>query len=184
MDLQLGPNGDPIVDQFSEEGFVDLTFRITSLTDDGDHYRFHLSASHDDRELGLDVVLLKQIKSGFDDNMDLIKNHVYQLGVRFMRTGVESDRLISAIGHFYDADPIPKRMVPEETFTTIALHQGELDFESECVKLKLFGRDGEPFDEDAYYESFFNVDLANRLVYWNEKDHDYRQPLLAALAAE
>ena len=51
------------------------------------------------------------------------------------------------------------------------------------VKLKIFGKDGEPFDEAAYYESFFNVDLPNRFVFWNEKDPEYRKPLLRALSA-
>lgn len=184
MDLQLGTDGNPVIEQLSEEGFVDLTLQIHQLVDDGTHYRFHLAASHNNSELGFDVVLAKGIKSGFDANMDLMKDHVYRLGVRFIRSGIESDRLVSAIGRFYDADPVPQKMVPEESFTAIALHQGELDFKTECVKLKLFGNDGEPFDEDAYYESFFNVDLANRMVYWNEKDPDYRQPLLRALAAE
>ncbi|MEZ5944235.1 MAG: hypothetical protein R3C18_22830 [Planctomycetaceae bacterium] len=184
MDLQLGTDGNPVIDQFNEEGFVDLTLQIHDLADDGTHYRFHLTASHDNSELGLDVILAKGIKGGFDANMDLINDHVYRQGVRFIRSGIESDRLVSAIGTLYDADPVPKAMVPEESFTAIALHQGDLDFENECVKLKLFGKDGEPFDEDAYYESFFNVDLANRMVYWNEKDPDYRQPLLRALAAQ
>jgi|688.fasta_scaffold253061_2 hypothetical protein len=184
MDLKLGTNGFPVIDQNSEEGFVDLTLRITMLADDGNHYRFHLAASHDDCVLGLDVILVKAIKSGFDGNMELIKDHVYREGVRFVRSGAESDRLLAAIGKLYGADDTPQKMVPEESFTAIALHQGELDFESDCVKLKLFGKDGEPLDEYAYYESFFNVDLANRVVYWNEKDPGYRQPLLAALAAE
>ncbi|MFN7841062.1 MAG: hypothetical protein ACK5YR_21835 [Pirellula sp.] len=184
MDLRLGTNGFPVIDQYSEEGFVDLAFKITMLTDDGSHYRFHLAASHDNSELGLDVILVKGIKSGFDGNMELIGDHVYRLGVCFLRSGIESDRLIAAIGKFYSADNTPQKMVPEESFTAIALHQGELDFENDCVKLKLFGRDGEPVDEDAYYESFFNVDFANRMVYWNEKDPDYRQPLLVALSAK
>lgn len=181
MDLRLGSDGNPVIDQFCENGFVDLTFRISNLADDGTHYRFHLAASHDDQELGLDVVLTKGIKAGFDDNMGLVKDHVYRQGVRFLRSGSESDRLVSTIGMLYEADPLPETMVSEESFTVIALHQGDLDFKSECVKLKLFGKDGEPFDENAYYESFFNVDLASRMVYWNEKDPDYRQPLLRAL---
>ncbi len=184
MDLQLGTNGNPVIDQLRHEGFVDLTLQIQKLADNQTHYRFHLAASHDNSELGIDVILAKGIKSGFDGNMDLMKDHVYRQGVRFIRSGIESDRLVSAIGTFYDADPVPEKMVPEESFTVIALHQGDLDFENECVKLKLFGKDGEPFDEDAYYESFFNVDFVNRMVYWNEKDADYRQPLLRALAAD
>lgn len=184
MNLKLGINGLPVIDQHSEEGFVDLTLKITTLTDDGNHYRFHLAASHDNRELGLDVILVKGIKSGFDGTMQMIKDRVYRQGVRFLRSGIESDRLIAAIGQFYGAEEAPQKMVLEESFTAIALHEGELDFENDCVKLKLFGRDDEPFDEDAYYESFFNIDLANRMVYWNEKDPDYREPLLAALTAK
>jgi hypothetical protein len=183
MNLKLGTNGFPLIDQHSEEGFVDLTFLITMLADDGNCYRFHLAASHNNSELGIDVILLKGIKSGFDGNMELIKDHVYRLGVRFLKSGTESDRLIGAIGQFYGAENVPQKMVAEESFTAIALHQGELDFANDCVKLKLFGRDGEPFDEGAYYESFFNVDFANSMVYWNEKDPGYRQALLAALSA-
>jgi hypothetical protein len=184
MDLKLGTDGNPIIGQLSEEGFVDLTLRITELLEMETCYRFHLAASHNDREIGMDVVLAKGINSGFDSNMRLIKDHVYRRGVQFIRSGEESDRLVAAIGHFYAADTIPTRMVAEETFTAIALHQGDLAFQNECVKLKLFGKNGEPFDEDDYYESFFNVDLANRMVYWNEKDPDYRGPLLRALSAE
>lgn len=183
MDIQTDSKGNPILDQLSEEGFVDLTFRLSNLVDDGRYYHFHLAASHKRRTVGMDVVLVKGIKSGFNSRMDLVKKHVYRMGVRFLRSGVESDRLISAISELYGSRRSPKKMVDEETFTAIALHQGDLDMENECVKLKLFGKDTEPFDEDAYYESFFNVDIANEFVFWNEKDPDYRKPLLRALAA-
>src|SRR5262245_702794 len=130
------------------------------------------------------VVLVKGIKSGFNSKMNLVKEHVYRMGVRFLRSGTESDRLISAISKLYGSKASPKRMVDEETFTAIALHQGDLDMKRDPVKLKLFGKDCEPFDQDAYYESFFNLDLANGFVYWNEKDPEYRKPLLRALTAQ
>jgi hypothetical protein len=183
MDIQTDREGNPILDQHSEEGFVDLTFRISDLSDSGEHYRFHLTASHKNRTVGMDVVLVKGIQGGFNAKMNLVKKHIYRLGVRFLRSGPESDRLISAISELYIATSSPKRMVNEETFTALALHQGHLAIESEPVKLKIFGNDGEPFDEDAYYESFFNVDLPNGFVFWNEKDPDYRKALLRALSA-
>jgi hypothetical protein len=183
MDIQIARDGNPILDQHSEEGFVDLTFRVSALSDDGEYYRFHLTASHEKRVVGIDVVLVKGIQAGFNGRMNLVKKHVYRQGVCFLRSGPESDRLVSAIGELYGAKSSPKRMVNQETFTAIALHQGRLDMESEPVKLKIFGKDGEPFDQDAYYESFFNVDLPNGLVFWNEKDPDYRKPLLRALSA-
>jgi hypothetical protein len=73
-------------------------------------------------------------------------------------------------------------MRASESFTALALHQGELDLFSEPVRIKLFGCDQEPFVEDDYFESFFNVDLPNSLVSWNEKDADYRVPLIRGLS--
>ncbi|QTN25971.1 hypothetical protein HZ992_15225 [Rhizobacter sp. AJA081-3] len=73
-------------------------------------------------------------------------------------------------------------MVGEESFTAIALHQGALDVEEQPVKLKIFGRDASTDPENDYYESFFNLELANELVYWNEKDQEYREPLVRGLS--
>ena len=184
MELRTDSNGNPILDQNSEDGFVDLTLLISDLSDDGVHYRFHLSASYKRRVVGLNVVLVKGIQGGFNSKMNLVKKHVYREGVRFLRSGAESDHLIRAIADLYGAKQAKRMMVDEETYTAIALHQGQIDLESDAVKLKIFGRDGEPFVEDDYYESFFNVDLPNGFVYWNEKDQEYRQPLLRALTAE
>jgi len=182
MSIQLGCDEYPILDQFSEEGFVDLTFEILDLVEDDSFYRFNVAASFDDEVVGMGVVVKKGIKSGFDANMDLIRDHVYREGVRFCSAGERSDRLIAAIGKLYGSDEINTRMIDEERFTAIALHQGDIDLASEPVKLKIFGRDGEPFDEEFYYESFFNIDLPNRLIFWNEKDQDYRIPLLRGMS--
>ncbi|WP_254512394.1 hypothetical protein [Anatilimnocola floriformis] len=180
----MDKHGNPILDQYSEEGFVDLTFRISDLSGDRKYFRFHLAAAHQQQVVGMDVQVVKGIQGGFDAQMDLVKNHVYRLGVRFFRSGPESDRLISAIAELYGQGDLPRKMVNEETFTAIALHQGRLDLKNEAVKLKIFGQDGEPFNEDEYYESFFNIDLPNGFVFWNEKDSDYRLPLLRGLTAQ
>jgi hypothetical protein len=183
MSIQLGRDEYPILDQFSEEGFVDLTFEILDLVEDDTFYRFNVAASFDGEVVGMGVVVQKGIKSGFDANMDLIRDHVYRDGVRFFSAGERSDRLIAAIGKLYGSDDIATHMIDQERFTAIALHQGEIDLDSEPVKLKIFGRDGEPIDEESYYESYFNVDLPNRLIFWNEKDQDYRIPLLRGISA-
>jgi hypothetical protein len=182
MSVRTDSDGNPVLDQFSEEGFVDLVFRIHDLAADDGHYRFHVSASHQGEEVGMDVIVVKGIKGGFDPGMNLVKAHVYRKGVRFLRSGQESDRLVATLAALYGSRSRVEQMVAEEAFTAIALHQGDLDMDKDPVKLKLFGRDSEPFDESAYYESFFNLDLANGKVYWNEKDPDYRESLLRALA--
>jgi len=179
--MKFDQAGNPVLDQFSEEGFVDLTFRIVDLVEKDERYHFRLAASYKDRVVGMGVQLRQDIKSGFDAQVSLIKEHVYREGARFTRTGDESDRLMQAIADLYKSTFRPQRMIEDETFTVIALHQGDLDLKTQPVKLKLFGRDSAPFDENAYYESFFNVDLSACFVYWNEKDTSYRESLLQAL---
>lgn len=53
---------------------------------------------------------------------------------------------------------------------------------SEPIKIKLFGRDQDPDLDENYYESFFHLDLENGFVFWNEKDPDYREPLIRGLS--
>lgn len=182
MKINTNTNGLPILEQFSEEGFIDCVFAITQLKEIDNHYYFHMAASYNDVEVGVDVQVVKGIKSGFDAEMKLIKEHVYREGVQFFRSGPESDRLMAAIAQLYEMQYEVGAMVANETFTGIALHQGEIDVEIEPVKIKLFGNDKETDDEEDYYESFFNIDLPQRYVFWNEKDQDYREPLVRALS--
>lgn len=180
--MKTDHQGNPILNQYSEDGFVDCVFRITDLVETDTTYRFRMFASYGSEPVGMAVTVAKGIQAGLDTEMALIKDHVYRQGVMFSRTGPESDRLISALSEMYDQDIKPARMVQSESFTTIALHQGAIDMTVESIKLKLFGRDGPDDKEDDYYESFFHLDLKNGFVFWNEKDPDYRAPLLCALS--
>lgn len=174
--------GNPVLDQFSEEGFVDCVFRIVKRSESVKSYRLRLQATYSGEVVGMDVEVAKNIQSGFDAEMNLKKENVYRQGVVFIRTGPESDRLINALAKLYGVQDNKRQMRLEETFTAIALHQEPLQMEQQLVKIKIFGRDGEPFDEQAYYESFLNLDLKEGFVFWNEKDPDYRKPLIQGLS--
>lgn len=181
--MLVDKNNLPILTQHSEDGFVDCIFKVDGLKSDNDHYYFNLLASHEEERVGMAVKLVKYVAPGFDQEMNLIKEHVYHRGVSFRSLGSISDRLINALAQLYGLQELELRLTPEETFTAIALQQQDTDLEQHGVKFKLFGRDQEPFNEDDYYESFFNVDLANGFVCWNEKDPDYRTPLIRGLRA-
>ena len=64
--LKLAANGDPILDQFGEEGFIDCTFRILSLVSTEREHRFHLAASFDNEAVGFDVVIVRERSRGKD----------------------------------------------------------------------------------------------------------------------
>jgi hypothetical protein len=184
MQLQVAENGLPLLEQFSEEGFIDCVLAVQRLRRDATHYYFHMAASFNGEVVGVDVRVVQGVKAGFDRNMELNRDHVYYHGVQFSRSGPESDKLLSAIARLYELKSTPNGMTDAESFTAIALHQDEVDMESQAVKIKIFGNDAESDDEGDYYESFFNLDLPNGLVFWNEKDQEYREPLVRSLSAD
>ena len=180
--LKVDSNGNPLLDQFSEDGFVDCVFRISNIKIIEDKYTFHLSAYYENNVLGINVEVFRNISGGFDSEMNLIKEHVYYDGVIFRRSGRESDLLIQVLAKLYGIESKSLKMVEEETFTAIALHSGNIKIENDAVKIKLFGNDSEEDHEDDYYESFFNIDMSNGLVFWNEKDIGYRKALIKSLS--
>lgn len=182
MTIKTDSNGRPLMTQFSEEGFVDCVFRIENLTQTAQSYKFHLSSSHNGSVLGFDVEVVKDIQGGFGADMKLIKEHVYHQGVKFFRSGPESDRLLDELSALYGAAPQKRAMRPSESYTAIALQQGQLNMAEEAIKIKIFGRDKETDREDDYNESFFNLDLKNGFVFWNEKDPEYRRSLIEGLS--
>lgn len=181
--IRTDAQGLPLLDQSSEDGFVDCVLRIENPVVDGEHIVFDLRASHEGRPLGVRARLRRTIRPGIDGDMHLIGEHVYRNGLEISSLGAQSDAFVTALAMRYGAGPAPRTMVASERYTVIALQQDGTDLETCAVRLKIFGRDGEDCDEDDYYESFFNVDLPGGFVYWNEKDDDYREPMLRALTA-
>lgn len=181
--IALDEHGEPLLDQFSADGFVDCTFRIAELSSDAKTHTLSLTASHRGLRVGFRAAVVRGLQAGFDADMELIPAHVYRRAVRFERTGPESDALLMALAELYGVNDRPGRMAEVTSFTGIVLHQGDVDLEVEPIKIKLFGGDGEPFEEEAYFESFFNLDFRAGYVYWNEKDTSYRESLLRGLAA-
>jgi len=181
--IVLDDLGRPLLDQFSEDGFVDCAFRIAEISSDPGHHRLRLVASHNGAAVGLTAIVRRGICGGFDPDLELIQGHVYRQAVAFLRSGPESDELVSALAALYDQPAQRLRMVDAISFTGIALHQDSVDMETEPIKIKLFGRDSdEEIERDEYFESFFNLDLASGFVFWNEKDPDYRTPLIRGLS--
>lgn len=183
MEIRVSQSGFPILDQFSEDGFIDCVFKITDLQENVGSYSFNLRASYNEDDLGFKVEVIKNIKAGFDSEMQLIQDHIYPKGVKFFRTGTESDTLLSVLADLYGLSQPQTQMTNKEIFTGIALHQGEIDITAEPIKIKIFGKDQDDDLEENYYESFFNLDLKNGLVFWNEKDQEYREPLIRGLSA-
>jgi|KBSMisStandDraft_5_1062788.scaffolds.fasta_scaffold105917_2 hypothetical protein len=180
--MKTDAHGHPVLEQFSSHGFVDCVLKIVDLVETETHYRFRLAGSYNGEVVGMDAAVVKDLQPGLDPEMNPIEHHARARGVLFFRSGPESDRLIRALAQLYgDADPTLK-MITEESFTAVALHHGAVDLAVHRVKIKLLARGGCLRSKADYHESFFSLDLRNRLVFWTEKDRKYREALVRSLS--
>ena len=181
--MKTDAHGNPVLEQYSSHGFVDCVLRIVDLVETEAHYRFRLLSSYNGEIVGMDVAVVKDMQPGLDSEMNPIEDHARGRGVRFFRSGPESDRLIRALSELYgDADPSLK-MIAEESFTAVALHDGSIDLALDLVRIKILARGGRSRTKADYHESFFSLDLSNRLVFWTEKNWKYRGALVRGLSA-
>lgn len=104
----------------------------------------------------------------------------YQGLVRLRSIGVESDRWLRALCRLHGDQRSSLAMAREVEFTGISLQGNPGAIANEPVKIKLFF---DPDDETGtrYAEAYLNIDLARQRVEFNEKDPEYRDPLLRAL---
>lgn len=180
--MQLDKNGLPLLEQFGEEGFVDCVFQVQHLMQDDVHYHFDLRAAFAGYSVGVRARLRCDVQPGFDGEMNVIQAHFYSDGLEISSLGLETERFIEALAQLYEIELVDGSGAVGERFSVIALHQADTGLEAGAVRLKVFGNDRSDSAPGSYYESFFNVDLPAGHVYWNEKDVEYRAPMLNALA--
>jgi len=128
MSVATDYSGNPILEQFGEDGFVDCVFRISDLIESPDFFSFPsfcILRSHRPWDGCSDSE--KTSRPGFDNEMNLVKDHVYREGVSF-----HSIRNRERPAHCANCFPLcaaPRggEMISKETFTAIALHQGEIE---------------------------------------------------------
>lgn len=161
-------------------GFVDLKLGLSELVrQEGGGWRVRASAMHEGRPVGFAALLPAlwehQRRDGQPD--------LYWGTVTLVSTGGESAQLLSLLGQLYGQPRTSGAMVGSVMFTAVGLASDPTKVETEPVHLKLFYEPakGETADED-YAEVFLDIDTGAGTVELNEKDLDYRLPLLRALS--
>ncbi|HZL90687.1 MAG TPA: hypothetical protein VFB96_20125 [Pirellulaceae bacterium] len=153
-----------------EEGFADLTFRITDAKQRRDgSWRVVGKAHHRDRVVSLAVVLEGAWRESKTRSFGRV---IYE------SVGPESDALVSAMSEIYEAEIKPVAMTGEVAFVGATLEGKPSELRSQPVKMKLFF---ESEKEDRYAEVYTNIDLPKAVLEIREKDPGYRAPLLRAL---
>jgi hypothetical protein len=136
-EIECDELGRPRLEQFSEEGFVDCVFRIGEVVSDEARHRLRLVASYNSVVVGFSAVVRRGIRGGFSADMKLVPEHVYRSAVEFIRSGAESDDLVTALAGLYGQPARKLRMVDTISFTAIALHQDDVDMDTQPIRIRL-----------------------------------------------
>jgi len=171
---------DPEIASEVEPGqFIDLLFRIkehrsgpdgsSSITASGVH-------KHEQVEFAVD--LGPSWDQGSIGNLD---RTVYRGEVTLRPSGAGSDRFLRVLGEFYGAAPVQRHMAAATRFAVMSLKGDPRHLEQGPIMLKLFFENDDP---KRYAEVYLNIDVAQGRLELNEKDPDYRRPILEALSRE
>lgn len=170
----------PEITSESEEGFHDLVFYVQehkSLADGTQTIR--AAGVHNGRPVAFEIALGPTWTPGsLGKDIPLV---TYRGTVTYRSVGVESDTFVQVLDGLYGAKLSPKAMRKETVFTGITLGGDPRDLSAGAAKIKLFY---ESDAEDRYAELYTNIDLASRKLYFNEKDVDYRVPVVRALQVD
>ena len=173
------PDAVPGILSRTEEGFADLTFGIVGRSKDGNGaWHFHVRSQHLEQIVGFEILLGAEWKLWSIQLGDGSKLPAFNGVVEFRSTGNESDLFSALLGKLYGVAE-PSCMKSRISFTATSLGGNPEHVETEGLKIKVFH---ESEHEEEYAEAFVNVDLASGIVELREKDAEYRQPLVRAIA--
>ena len=174
----------PIPDLTSrtEEGFHDLVFATTAVrADSGGNYSIDLAAKHSGALVGFTLIVRGGMRPGFDAAKgDFDRSAFYPKGITFASTGEASNQLVHFLPAIYGLPVNAKRMRSQVEVTAVALGGDPRRLATEEVRFKVFHDDDGSRGE--YAEIFVNVNLPKSEVELREKDQDYRENLVKALA--
>jgi hypothetical protein len=167
----------PEITSESDQNFHDLVFQLDAQTKNGNGERqLRCYGLYRGKRVGFDVALRPSWKA-ISLGSNLPKS--YQGSVELRSLGPESDALVRAVDNVYGTRVSPKSMNASTLFAVISLEGSPEDLSLGPVKLKLFF---ESDDEERYAELFLNIDQAAGRVHLDEKDPDYRRPVVLALS--
>lgn len=179
--VKYDSEGFPELTQLSEEGFVDMVFRIreTHLDENG-WYTLTADAKHEGETVGLSVAIQPNMRPGIvDDKID--NTAFYSQGVLLLRDGVNSDRLLRAFESLYGQPARKSKFRERAELTSFSLMGDPQKLKTSYVKFKIFHDDQDEHGE--YFELYLHINLPGGFIAMNEKDQEYRPKILKGLVA-
>ncbi|KQZ32595.1 hypothetical protein [Duganella sp. Root1480D1] len=168
----------PAVKVTQEEGFVDFAFPVQKVEQLQDGTRsVAVHGSLGGQPVGFAVEFHPNWKR---KQIEGSQASVYWGTGRFMSTGGDTDRFIDALARLYGVAGGLHQAKASVDAEVVGLDADPAAMASAPTRMKFFFQgDG---SQGQYSEVFINADLKRGILYFNEKDVDYRAPLVRNLA--
>jgi hypothetical protein len=161
-----------ITSSLGDDGFVDLTFALERRS----AREFVAHGTHRGVAVAFAVALGGEWDRSEGGGITLICGRAVLCSV-----GARSDAFMRALAGLYGIDEPGASMLTAVEVEAVALGGDPQRLEDGPVRIKLFFNSKGDVSDAFYAEVFLNLDVASGRLGFNEKDHDYRRPLLGAL---
>jgi len=155
----------------STEGFIDLPLSIIESKELDEYFEYNASATVNNNAIGIILRLKKDIPAGFVNNEP--KNIFLDEGIQIISKGKESDDLLKFLSNKYGLQNDNLLLKESQIFTCANLNQEKVNHKKGISRFKIFLEEGED-----YSELFVNFNFSKNIISLNEKDEEYREPLI------
>lgn len=164
----------------TEDGFEDLEFDISNYYQDAEmNHIVRAMGKYNNDIVGFDILFKKDMSPGIVEGK-IDNKAFYDAGIIIRSIGKESDKFIEALSKLYNVKKSNIKMASAIEVTSYALEGNPQSFNTDNLKFKVFFDDCNKIG--LYAELYINISLINGVVEFREKDIEYRQNVLRALA--
>lgn len=160
-----------------EDGFIDISLSISKYETlpDGTR-RFVVKNRLNEQKVGFVLELSPHWKAKPTENGDIT---FYWGNANIFSVGAESNAFINQVANLYGIKGTVKKFKNKIPAQVVGLANDPREMDSSSIKMKFF------FSPDAhenlYSEVFINIDLKKKVLEFNEKDPEYRLPLVRSI---
>ncbi len=163
-----------------EEGWNDIFLKIVKDQKTDSSHIYTVKGLYKKQTVGLEIEVKSNIGAGIVDGKPNVNSGTARESVHIRSTGVESDAFVKALAEIYDRPTVKAFRQQPLSVTAFSLNEKPVNLDKGgYYKLKLFL---EEYDEDLYSEVFLNINTDKREIEFNEKDWEYRRPIIELLS--
>ena len=161
-----------------EDGFIDISLSISKHeTLPNGARRFVLKNRLNEQNVSFVLEISPQWQVKPTENSDIT---FYWGNANIISVGAESDAFINQVAKLYGVNGAVKKFKNKIPAQVVGLANDPRKMDSMPIKMKFFL--SPDADESLYSEIFINIDLKKKVLEFNEKDPEYRLPLVRSIA--